>query len=130
MDKRSESRRFATFLTVGGLTALLNFGVFMFLWRVLGVQMDWAVGIAFAVALLVHFYMNRIQTFRGAAGALGPQVAKYLLVAALNYGITVAVVRLTTRVLGLAPPVGLLVAIGTTALCGYVLLRRCVFRAA
>ena len=128
MEPQSESRRFGTFLIVGGLTALLNFGIFMLLWKWLRVHDNLAVSLAYVASLLFHFTMNRIWTFQSTQGARGPQVVRYAGMAAINYGVTLAVVNLVTRILGFTPPVGLCAAIGATAICGYGMSRHWVFR--
>ncbi len=128
MNPLSEPRRFGTFLVVGGLSALLNFSVFMALWKWFHLSDNLAVSVAYVVAILFHFAMNRMWTFQSTQGARIPQIVRYAVMAAVNYAITVAVVNLATRVLGWTPPVGLCAAIGATALSGYAMSRRWVFR--
>jgi len=125
----SESRRFGAFLIVGGLSALLNLAVFMVLWKWLHLNDTLAVSAAYVVALSFHFVLNRVWTFKGTQGAQGQQIVRYAVMAAVNYGLTVAVVDLATRMLGWTPPVGLCAAIGATTLSGYSMSRRWVFRA-
>jgi len=129
MGSLSESRRFGTFLIVGGLTALLNFSVFMALWKWLHMSDTVAVSLSYAVALLFHFTMNRVWTFQSTQDARGPQIVRYAVMAGVNYGITLTVLNLATRMLGWTPPVGLCAAIVATTLCGYAMSRRWVFRA-
>ena len=129
MDHPSEPQRFGAFLIVGGLSALLNLAVFMALWKWGHVSDNTAVNLAYAVALSFHFLVNRVWTFQGTQGARTPQIVRYAVMAAVNYGITMAVVNLATRRLGWPPPVGLCAAIGATTVSGYAMSRRWVFRA-
>ena len=129
MDHPSESRRFGTFLIVGGLSALLNLGVFMVLWQWFHLSDNTAVILAYAVSLLFHFTMNRVWTFQNTQGIRGPQIVRYVVMVMVNFCITVAAVNLSTRMLGLTPLVGLCAAIGATTVAGYVMSRCWVFRA-
>jgi len=128
MDHPSDARRFGTFLIVGGLTALLNFSVFMVLWKWFRLNDTVAVSVAYVVSILFHFTLNRAWTFQSTQGARKPQIVRYAVMAAVNYGLTVGVVNLATRMLGWTPPVGLCAATGATAICGYAMSRLWVFR--
>ena len=129
MERSSETRRFGTFLIVGGLSALVNFGAFMMLWKGVRLNDNVAVSGAYAISLLCHFTLNRAWTFKSTQAARAPQIVRYAVMASVNYGITLGVVNLTTRMLGWTPPVGLCAAIGATTLSGYSMSRRWVFRA-
>jgi putative flippase GtrA len=64
---RRESKRFAKFLIVGAIGAIVDFGAFNFLYRVLGFQGDpWrgiAQTISFCLAVTSNFTWNRYWTY-------------------------------------------------------------------
>ncbi|MEI8057274.1 MAG: GtrA family protein [Actinomycetes bacterium] len=75
------------FLLVGGLSYVVDVSV---LWAVVTLG-GWALVVgttaAFAAAFVVNYGLGRVWVFR-AAGAHGPQVARYSALVALNYALT------------------------------------------
>ncbi len=122
------SRSFYLFLLVGAFTALCNFTIFGFLYSLLRIPYRISVSVAYVLALLVHFSMNRNVTFLSNNSRLFPQIFRYIIVTVFNYLITITVVTLTVELFMLSPYVGVAFAISITCLSGYFLARFWVFR--
>lgn len=116
------------FLAVGGATAVLYGTVFAVLWDLAHLGRTAAVSAAYAAAVLFHFFTNRRFTFRAHGGGLGSHAIRYLVMVAVNYGITLAVMELAVSGLSLSPYGGVVLATGATFLTGYLLSRFWVFR--
>jgi putative flippase GtrA len=119
---------FSRFALVGATTAALYFGVFALLHDMLGVAYQIAVSCGYACGVAFHFFANRNITFKDAEGHISRQLVKYAVVAGINYGITLIIVGLTVEILHRSPYLGVLAAVATTTLVGYVLFDTWVFR--
>jgi putative flippase GtrA len=80
------------FLVVGGLSLAADTGALFVLHGVLGIWLPVATALAYAVAFVVNFGLNRTWAF-GAGGAIGPQLWRYLALVAVNLVLTVVVVQ-------------------------------------
>lgn len=121
-------KSFAAFAVVGGLTAAIYFGVFWLLNDALHQDYRVAVSVAYFAGVAFHFTVNRNVTFRSQEGRLHSQLAKYAVVAFVNYLVTLAVVQVCVTALNLSPYVGVLAAVAATLVSGYLLFRFWVFR--
>lgn len=117
-----------SFLFVGGVTAFLYFGLLALFLEVIKLEYRLGVSIAYALAVTFHFFSNRHFTFRSGKGRVLPQVARYLVVAAVNYLLTLAVVYLAVSVLHSNAYVGVALSIITTVAIGYLGSKLWVFR--
>ena len=126
-QRASHWRLMLVFLAVGGATAVLYGAVFTVLWELARLGRTAAVSIAYAAAVVFHFYTNRRFTFRANAGGLSTHAVRYLVLVAVNYGITLAVMELAVSGLSLSPYGGVVLATGATFLTGYFLSRFWVF---
>lgn len=127
-QRASHWRPVLVFLAVGGATAVLYGAVFTVLWELARLGRTAAVSIAYAAAVLFHFFMNRRFAFRRHGSGLGTHAVRYLAMVAVNYGITLAVMELAVSGLLLSPYGGVVLATGATFLTGYLLSRFWVFR--
>lgn len=80
------------FLVVGGLSVIADTGALFVLHGVLGIWLPVATALAYAVAFVVNFGLNRTWAF-GADGAIGRQLWRYLALVAANLVITVLLVQ-------------------------------------
>jgi putative flippase GtrA len=80
------------FVVVGGLSFATDFGSLYLLHGVLGILLAPATVMAFAIAFVVNFGLNRIWAFR-ASGAVGQQLRRYLYLVAVNLVLTVLIVQ-------------------------------------
>lgn len=80
--------RFVRFLTVGGCTAVVDFGV-------LGLLREWipptaAFSGAYVAGAAIHFLLNKHWTFRCGRADLAKQLAEYLVVIGITYLVQLA----------------------------------------
>ncbi len=122
-------RQVISFLGVGGVTMMLYFAVMFLGIDRLKLPYPLGVSIAYCLSLSFHFLANRQVTF-GAGGAPSlTQVTRYVVVAATNYLITLAVVAASVELLHLGVYSGAVFATLTTTGTGFVASKYWVFRA-
>lgn len=117
------------FLVVGGFSAVLDLGLLIGLRELAGLSVALATTIAFWVALLANFGLNRAWSFGATAGAVrtaGVPFARYLVLVAINYVATLLIVTGGVQ-LGAPYPLAKIAAIGLGAIWTYVAYDRWVF---
>lgn len=92
------------FLCVGGTGYALNLAVFTLLVTVLGVHHIVAATIAFIVAVLNNFWLNRHWTFAAGDGHAGFQAARFFVVSVTAFLFSLGVLELLVSAFG-APKV-------------------------
>jgi len=116
-----------TFLTVGGISAAINFGSFAVLWNYFHINYKIAVSVAYVLAVIFHFTANRRYTFKSHGHSLWKHLKKYLVMITINYLLTMLVVHIAVETLSLSPYLGLVMSIGVTVGVGYLLSKFWVF---
>lgn len=116
------------FIVIGGLTTLINFGVFTILWKFLGIYYQVAVSIAFVCGLIFHFTSNRYFTFKGHGANFWQHFKKYILVTIVNYFLTIAIVQVTVETWHLSPYWGMVFSIGATLVFGYLMAKLWIYQ--
>ena len=123
-------REAAIFLVVGSTTVFVDFCAYQLLLRV-GLPVDWAKGVGFAVGMAFAYVANRIWTF----GHVRPERASLLRFVALYLATLVLNVAANHLVLVLlagqawAVPLAFLVATGASAVSNFIGMKYFVFRA-
>ena len=113
------------FLIVGGLSLAVDTGSLVLFHGWLGIWLPLATTMAFAVAFVVNFGLNRFWAFE-AGGAVGRQLTRYLALVLVNLALTVALVQALTWA-GLPYVVAKLLTSVVLAVCNYFVSRKWIF---
>lgn len=121
LTRRSSVR----FLIVGGLSVATDTGALFVFHGVLGIWLPVATVLAFAVAFVVNFGLNRAWAF-GATGGMGGQVWRYLALVMVNLAATVLLVQGLTSA-GLPYLVAKVITAAGLAVVNYLVSKKWIF---
>jgi len=119
--------QFIVFALVGATSAFVYFALFWILYDVLEFSFYLSFGVAYALALLIHFSANRYFTFASLATAVSTQLMRYVGLLLANYVITAAIGIMAVDLLHASPYVGVSIAIAFTMGFNFLLSKLWVF---
>lgn len=117
------------FVITGGLSAIVDFGLYVLLYLILGVHPDLAKAVGFIAGTTTAYLINRRWTFQAA-----PSTARFLAVCVLyatTYSVQVGINYLFYTQLADHPwrvPVAFVIAQGTATVINFVVQRLLIFR--
>lgn len=118
----------ATFGFVGVVTFGINFGFFHLFYGLCDWNYRIAISLAYLITIVSHFLLHRLFTFSATDQQISANVAKYLFMLAVNYGVTLAAMEIVVEFAGLSPYFGVVASAFGTASTSFFMMKYFVFK--
>jgi len=118
------------FALVGATVAAVYIGLTLLLSGPVGLPIEFAILIAYVLAVVLHFLLQRHVVFRGTKGfalSVHDQVLRYVLIGIVQYTLTAAATKLLPEPLGLSEQVVYVCTVVTLSGATFLFLRTRVF---
>ncbi|ULL19027.1 GtrA family protein [Paenibacillus sp. H1-7] len=122
-------KSFIVYGAVGGFVTLVQISLLFFMRNILEVQDFLSVSVAYFVALVLHYFMNKHITFLiKEKKVLNYMSFKYVIVVIISYCIYVFNIYLFHDVIGIVFWLALVLTLGINFILNYILYEKIVFR--
>lgn len=111
---------FLRFLLVGAFSALLQFMVLGLCLQYLKFEYQFSAILAYIASVTFHFLANRYLTFRLCGTPRIKEIGCYVILALLNFIITMSITILTVELVSLSPQVSTLLTVDIINLAPYI----------
>jgi putative flippase GtrA len=121
------------FILTGGIVALAYIGTTTLLAAVVGLSFEVSLAIGFVLAIATHFSLQRYFVWRHPSSYALPlhdQLVRYLGVAAVQYGVTAAIIGSLPQALGVSHEVVYLPTVVVMSLINFLVFRSRIFHPA
>ena len=125
--RKFDKRSFCLYILVGGLSTLINYGLFSLCYGLLKLHYQVALTIGYFSGGFFNFNANRSITFQGHSHAAHVQLAKYITVTIGNYFANLAIAHICVAYFKLSPYLAVLIALGIMVCVTYFLSKYWIF---
>jgi putative flippase GtrA len=131
--ERLIGRQALRFALAGAVVMLTYVGLTLLLSGVAGIPIQVAIAVAYVLAVMLHFALQRTFVFRhelGFALTTGSQVRRYVVIGVVQYTVTAATTTALPTVLGASEQVVYVATVLVISACTFLFLRHRVFHPA